>query len=167
MIVVSNTSPITNLAAIGQFRLLPAIFEKIYIAEGVWKELNAYGKHWPGRDEVANSNSFEVRKVHNQSLVLSLQSDLDQGEAETIALALQTKAPLVLMDEREGRRAAERLGLDTVGVIGLLLKAKGQGEIPEIRAQLNALRHVAGFYIGDQLYHQVLETAGEISENNT
>jgi len=53
MIVVSNTSPLTNLAAIGQFDLLHSLYDKLYIAEAVWDELNANGKHWPGRDEVA------------------------------------------------------------------------------------------------------------------
>jgi predicted nucleic acid-binding protein len=53
MIVVSNTSPLTNLAAIGQFDLLHRLYARLYIAEGVWDELNAQGKHWPGRDEVA------------------------------------------------------------------------------------------------------------------
>ncbi|MBE0699977.1 MAG: DUF3368 domain-containing protein, partial [Anaerolineaceae bacterium] len=118
MIVVSNTSPITNLAAIGQFHLFSALFEKVFIAEGVWKELNAYGKQWPGRDEVANSDCFAIKKVENEALVISLQSDLDRGEAETIALALEIKSNLVLLDEREGRHAAERLGLKKVGVLG-------------------------------------------------
>ncbi len=81
MIVVSNTSPVTNLAAIGQFHLLSDLFEKIYIPEGVWLELNAGDKHWPGRDEVSNSDCFEIKKIKNQALVISLQSDLDRGEA--------------------------------------------------------------------------------------
>lgn len=51
MKVVSNTSPITNLAAIGQFQLLEALFGEIHIAEGVWEELNAGGSH-PGSREV-------------------------------------------------------------------------------------------------------------------
>lgn len=52
MIVVSNTSPLTNLAAIGQFELLHRLYGEIIIPEGVWIELNAYGKIWPGRNEV-------------------------------------------------------------------------------------------------------------------
>jgi hypothetical protein len=48
MIVVSNTSPITNLAAIGKFELLGRMFSKIIIAHGVWRELNASGEEWPG-----------------------------------------------------------------------------------------------------------------------
>lgn len=42
MIVISNTSPLTNLAAIGQFHLLHLRYEKIHIAEGVWAEIQPY-----------------------------------------------------------------------------------------------------------------------------
>ena len=69
MIVVSNTSPLTNLAAIGQFNLLHAIYNDIYIADGVWQELNAYGKVWPGQQETAASNWIAQREVENQTLV--------------------------------------------------------------------------------------------------
>ncbi len=41
MIVVSNTSPLTNLAAIGQFDVLKQLFGQLTIAEAVWQELNA------------------------------------------------------------------------------------------------------------------------------
>lgn len=54
IIVVSNTSPLTNLAAIGQFDLLRKPYARLQIAEGVWDELNAKGRRWPGsgpRDE--------------------------------------------------------------------------------------------------------------------
>ncbi len=55
MIVVSNTSPLTNLSEIGQFGLLHDLYEQVHIAEGVWAELNAGGRHWPGRGEVAQA----------------------------------------------------------------------------------------------------------------
>jgi predicted nucleic acid-binding protein len=45
MIVVSNTSPLTNLAAIGQFALFRQLYRRLHIAEAVWEELNASGQH--------------------------------------------------------------------------------------------------------------------------
>ena len=50
MIAVSNTSPLTNLAAIGQFGLLYQLYGQVYIARGVWEELNAGGTRWPGSE---------------------------------------------------------------------------------------------------------------------
>ncbi len=37
MIVVGNTSPLTNLAGIGQFDLLRRLYGRLHIAEGVWR----------------------------------------------------------------------------------------------------------------------------------
>lgn len=96
-----------------------------------------------------------------ETLTTVLRRDLDLGEAETLALASGLKADLVLLDEREGRHAAMRLGLRPLGVLGVLLQAKRQGEIAEIRSLLDALRQQAGFFLGEDLYRQVLEKAGE------
>jgi predicted nucleic acid-binding protein len=56
VIVISNTSPLTNLAAIDQFDLLRKLYNDISIAEGVWIELNANDQVWPGRDVVKNAS---------------------------------------------------------------------------------------------------------------
>ena len=67
----------------------------------------------------------------------------------------------VLMDESDGRHHAQRLGLRMIGVIGILQVAKHRGLIDRVGPHLDALRTVAGFYIGDALYQSVLKTSGE------
>jgi hypothetical protein len=84
MIVVSNTSPLTNLAAIEQFDLLHSLYSRLHIAQGVWAELNTSGKCWPGCNEVAGAGWVKRHTVRNQELVTALRRDLDRGEAETI-----------------------------------------------------------------------------------
>jgi predicted nucleic acid-binding protein len=161
MIVVSNTSPLTSLAAIGHFELLRKLYGEIHIAHGVWHELNHGGRRHPGSHEVENASWIDRHEVRDQALVMVLRRDLDKGEAETLALAIELKADLVLLDEQEGRRAATRLGLFPLGVLGVLLQAKRLGAITEIRPLLDALREQAGFFLGKNLYWQMLELAGE------
>lgn len=156
MIVVSNTSPLTNLAAIGQFGLL----RQLYIADSVWEELNAAGMRWPGRDDVATAGWIQRHTVQNQALVTALRRDLDRGESESIALALEL-ADFVLLDERAGRHAAQQLGLRVIGTVGILLEAKAKGAIGRVRPHLDALRQVAGFYLSDSLYQYALELVNE------
>jgi predicted nucleic acid-binding protein len=165
VIVVANTSPLTNLAAIGLFDLLRCLYDQVHIAQGVWEELNAGGKRWPGRDQVAQAGWVERRTVRNQNLVTALCQDLDRGEAETIALALEIEASLVLLDEKEGRHAAQRFGLHTVGVVGILLEAKAKGVIAAVHPHLDALRQTAGFYIDMSLYRHALALANETAES--
>jgi predicted nucleic acid-binding protein len=102
--------------------------------------------------------------VQNRALVTALQRDLDRGEAETIVLALELGADLTLLDEKEGRHAARRLGLRIVGVVGILLEAKANGAIGTIRPYLRALRQTAGFYLSEPLYQHALSLAGESDE---
>jgi hypothetical protein len=161
MIVISNTSPITNLSAIGQFDLLQKLYDTIYIAEGVWKELNAKDQPWPGSGDVERSAWVKRKKVKNQTVVTTLREDLDPGESETIALAIELKADLVLMDETDGRHKAKRLGLNVTGVIGILLEAKSKGHISEARPFLDRLRQEAGFYLSKHVYQEALKLAGE------
>jgi len=161
MIVASDTSPLTSLAAIGHFELLRKLYGEIHIAEGVWHELNQGGRRHPGSHEVEKASWVHRHEVRDQALVRVLRRDLDRGEAETLALAIELKADLVLLDEQEGRHAAIRLGLRPLGVLGMLLQAKRLGMIAEIRSLLDALRERAGFFLGEGLYGQVLEQAGE------
>lgn len=70
-----------------------------------------------------------------------LKSLLNQGEAETIALALQSSASLVLMDERRGRKTARDIyGLKLIGSGRHLTEAKKAGFIPEVRPLIDLIR---------------------------
>jgi len=161
VIVVSDTSPLTNLAAIGQFNLLREIYHDLAIPEAVWAELNAGGLGWPGRDAVAGASWVTCYSVQNRLAVAALLDDLDAGEAEAIVLALELGADLLLLDEVEGRHHAQRLGLHITGAIGILQVAKHDGLIDCVRPHLDALRGVAGFYISEALYQFVLQTVDE------
>ncbi len=161
MIVVSNTSPITNLAAIGQLELLRTQFDHIVTPQAVLTELTAGGILWPGAAEVAQARWIGVQNVTNRTLVDALRLELDYGEAEAIALALQRKAGLVLLDEQTGREAAKYMGLQVMGVVGILVRAKKFGYVDQVRPLLDALRREAGFFLSDPVYYHALDLAGE------
>jgi predicted nucleic acid-binding protein len=161
MTVVSDTSPITNLAAIGQIDLLRSLFGTIHIPRAVWDELSAQGQEWPGFVEVKRAEWFHQHEVTGRGLVLALEQDLDTGEAEALALARELNATLVLIDEREGRRAAKRLGLRAVGVVGVLIEAKERALLSSVRPHLEALRSEAGFYLSDGVYQYALSLVDE------
>jgi uncharacterized protein len=84
-----------------------------------------------------------------------------RGEAESIALALELQAGLILLDEREGRHLAQRLGLRVIGVVGVLLDGKSRGALDAVRPLLDDLRQIAGFYLGEAVYTRALRLAGE------
>lgn len=159
--VISNTSPLTNLAAIDQFTLLRLLYGELWITKAVWQELNAGGHAWPGRDEVAKADWILIQTVMNRPLVTALREHLDVGEAETIALAVEHPPPFILMDEQEGRHTAQRFGFKTVGVVGVLIEARTHGLIPAISPLLERLRREAGFYLSDRVIRRACEYCGE------
>ncbi len=161
MKVVSNTSPLTNLAAIGQFDLLRQLYGQLWLAPQVWEELNAGGIAWPGSAEVATAEWIHICEIRSQTLVAALRTDLDAGEAASIALAVEIEADLILLDEREGRRIAQRLEIPVIGVLGVLLGAKKETLISTLHPMLDTLRHTAGFYVSEAVYHHVLHLAEE------
>lgn len=159
--IVSNTSPIINLACIDRLDLLPSLFGKIVIPDAVFHEIAVAVPNAPGASDVRMAPWIHRHSVVNQLLVASLCLELDPGEAEAIACALEANARLLLIDERRGRLVAQRLGLSVMGLVGALLLARKQGLIESIRPLLDDLRRVAGFWVSDALYHRALYDAGE------
>ncbi len=160
MIVVSNTSPISNLAAIGQLELLQQLYGNIIIPPAVYQELINSGDTDPATLAVQTLDWIQTQPVLDRVLLETLQTNLDPGEAEAITLAVEIKADRLIIDERRGRNEAMRLGLQVTGLLGIVLAAKQQGLIPLVQPILDDLR-ANSFWIRDALYAEVLRLAGE------
>ncbi len=137
------------------------LFGEIHLPQQVKDELNAFGRRWPGADEVDSATWVRIHDVGNSALMQTLLRDLDSGEAAGIILALALNSNLILMDERDGRRAAERLGMSTIGTVGILVESKSKGYLQEVRSKLDGLRDIAGFYLSESLYQEVLRITSE------
>jgi len=163
VIVVSDTSPINNLAAINQLELLRQLYGTVIIPEAVYRELTDPEFPVAGATEAQTATWIQVRQVNNCAVVNALQNELDIGEAEALGLALELEAEQILVDERRGRRIAARFNLRYTGVLGILVEAKSQGLIPAVKPLLDALINQAGFWVAEPLYNRVLELVKEHS----
>lgn len=158
MPVVSNTSPILNLAIVDRLSLLREQFNEVWIPQAVVDELRT-AEDLPGSPAVRNALSqgwLTVREVSDQTLVQTLRQELDGGEAEAIALAMEVNADWILLDEREGRRVAKTLGLRVTGVLGILARAYREGGLPSLSKAVDTLREAAGFRVGQELLAELL-----------
>ncbi|MGB3404824.1 MAG: hypothetical protein WBA77_19220 [Microcoleaceae cyanobacterium] len=120
MIIVSDTTPISELAKIGQLNLLKEVFGKLIIPQEVYQEITT-GNH-PAVTIVPSLNWIEVHSISNSQQVLELQTTtgLDLGECAAIVLAEELKAVQILIDDRAARIVAESKQLAVIGTIGTL-----------------------------------------------
>jgi predicted nucleic acid-binding protein len=162
MIVVADASVLIGLSSIGKLSLLQDRFpEGVVIPSAVWQEVVVQGKTRSGASEVANADWITVRAASDQDIVRLLKMDLEDGEAEAIALAKELQAHFVLLDERDARRRAKELGLPVLGTIGILIWAKRTGKIDNLQNLLDTMQNIANFRISAILYDHALREVGE------
>lgn len=107
-------------------------------------------------EHIRKISFFEIKHIKNIDLFLSFSKLVDEGEASAIALALENKANLILLDDREAKELADIYNLNYTGTIGVLLKAKEVGliddSVPEILEKLKE----SGFYVSKKLEDYIL-----------
>lgn len=161
MIIVSNTSPLSNLATVGQLNLLQKLYKTVLIPTAVYHELLDERAGEIVVKAVQSAIWFNIQPVQNQELVTKLRSIINVGEAEAIALAVEVNANLLLIDERLGRQVAADQGLKITGLLGVLLSAKQKGLITTVKPVIDDLITKANFRVSRQLYLEVLKAANE------
>ena len=161
MRVVSNTSPISNLAIIGRLHLLKRRYGTVRIPPAVAAELSALS-HPAAKARITAALAegwLVTEKVPPCSPQLPFP--LDAGETEAIGLAVATHADVLLMDEKRGRQAARRNGLAVGGLLGELLYARHAGILPGLRPEFDRLRSEAGFFVDPEIERFILSQAGD------
>jgi hypothetical protein len=166
-LVISDASTLIHLVNIGRLALLRDFFDQIVVPPAVWKEVVDLGEGRLGAEEIrqaASSGWMTVEAPSDNAFIRALSRDLDDGEAEVIALAVERKAGLILVDETEARRVADLYRIPKTGIIGLLLRAKREKIIGLLKPELDRLVYQSGFWISHNLYQQTLKAAGEKPE---
>lgn len=158
--VVSNSSPIIHLAKIGKLSLLREYFNTIMVPESVFKECVAEGKDRKEVEAIKKAEWIRVAEVQDKKLVKLLQSSLDDGESEAIALSLESGADLILLDDSDAREKARIYGLTVTGTLGVLLRAKKDRKISSLKENIIKLRE-SGFWVSDFVEERLLEASGE------
>lgn len=89
-----------------------------------------------------------------------LRFGLDPGETDAIALACLKQA-LLLIDERKGRLAAQSLGLEIIGTVGVLIAFRKAGVIQQVKPCFERLESM-GYFLSAALIRQTLNQFGEV-----
>ncbi|AEM74929.1 DUF3368 domain-containing protein [Caldicellulosiruptor acetigenus] len=162
MIVVSNTTPIIVFAKLERLDILENLFGTIYISPSVYQELTYSSKFEEEKGRIMNAAFLKIKELRNEfaAEILQRTQAIDKGESETIILAKESNADLLIMDEKKGRSVAKLLGLRLTGSLGILLKAKEVGVVSQIEPLIKKLIK-ENIRISPQLVEEILKQAKE------
>jgi len=151
---VVDSSSLIGLAQIEQFELLKDLFSEVCIPDAVYKEVVIEGKGEPGSEETerAIKDGWIIRKRAVDIIaVKALSSTLGEGESEVIVLCKEIESDFAVIDERTARAAAELMGINVIGLIGIIDLAIEKGFDINKKALVDILIE-SGFRISNRLY---------------
>ena len=124
MIIVSDSTPLIHFGTIKRLDLLRSMYGRIFITEAVHREVVTEGIALGKKDaflvEKAIWDWIEVANPEGDAGKFCNRYGIHIGEAESILLARELDADLLLINERDGRRAAKNAGVKVKGTIGVI-----------------------------------------------
>lgn len=159
LVIVADSGPLISLALIGHLDLLRQLYQQVLVPPAVWHEVTVKGRGMPGAEAVSQLTWLEIRKPEPQVLQ-PLSILVDPGEAEAIALAQTITDSIVLLDDSQARRVAERFNIPRIGTLGILRRAKKRGLITAIRPHVEFLK-ANNIYMADNLVEAIFKDVGE------
>lgn len=155
--VIVNSTPLIVLCGIGKLNILKEMYEEIIIPSAVFREVTA--KDDSACVQIKSAGAWvHVEQIKDHGEKKMYKAKLHDGEV--MILAQERNADLVILDDNAAKKTAKYLGLTVTGTLGVLVKAKRQGIIEEVRSLLSEMRQ-NGFYVSKTVESMVLEQAGE------
>ena len=163
-LVIADSGPIFSLSIIDKLEILNALFDDIKISQAVWDEIT-FDKTKPDYKKLYD---FFKNRTHQISGFNDLIFVMDYGESESLILFKESHADFLLIDDKKARKIAESLGINCIGIIGLLVIAKDIGLIDHLKPIFEAFLQNKRFYSLD-LLNTILKFNGEeiITQNNS
>ena len=155
MIVISDTTTIISLLKAEQLEVLEALLGEVFIPEAVYEELTGNQKFQLEAEKVKKCPFIKVKQVEDIKSVNIFQRviGLDAGESESIVMAEEKQADLLLIDEKKARHVAKQMGLAITGTIGVLIQAYDEGLLSESAIETClAVMKKCGIRISDGLF---------------
>jgi len=130
--LIVNASPLIIFGKLNKIQILIKLFGRIEISEEVYKETILKGLDKKLEDSLILKNYLDRGKIKiiklsdkNSKFADRIQylSNIDIGEAQTIALAKQLNRKELIIDEIAARETAKSLGLKPIGSLRVLLLA--------------------------------------------
>ena len=155
-LVIADSGAIFSLAIIGKLNLLELLFDSIRIPYAVWEEVSLEKDNEIFKD----IDLFFRERITKISSFNDLTFIMDYGESESVILYKELKADFLLIDDKKARKIAENFGLNCIGTLGLLILAKKENFVKELKPTFKALLKNKR-YFSLNLLNKILKMQGE------
>ena len=157
--VVANSTPLIILGNIDGLKILKGLYGEIIIPRAVFEEVTS--KDDDAKINLSQNLSWiKILEVQDKSNRKIYQAKLHDGEVEVMMLANEISADLLIIDDDAAKKTAKFLGFTVTGTLGVILKAKSEGIIPQVKPIVAEMLR-QGFYISPTIIETVLKTANE------
>jgi predicted nucleic acid-binding protein len=162
--VIADSGPLINLARIRRFELLRELYGTIIIPAQVHAEIVIAGAGRPGSIEVAAAPWCQPVDLHlDLDAARASHPKLGPGELAAIMTAVTLRAELLLCDDAAARDAAEELGLNVRGTLGILVEARNRNLLPSVKDAIAEML-LAKAWLAPELIRRALRKAGELPD---
>lgn len=152
--IVGDSSALIALAIIDKLELLEKLYQNLYIPQAVYDEVTEIGRPQSDKLKLFLRNRVKTVELKITKLGLGL------GELEAITLYKNLNADVLLIDDNRAKKYAILNDIKVIGSLGILIKAKQDGYIKNIKPFLEQLQK-SGIFISDKLIAKVLVICDE------
>ena len=157
--VVVNSTPLIIFGNIDDLKILQELYGEIIIPRAVFEEVTS--KDDDAKLKLSQNLSWiKVLEVQDKNNRKMYQAKLHDGEVEVMMLSNEISADLLIIDDNAAKKTEKFLGFTVTGTLGVILKAKSEGIIPQVKPILDEILR-QGFYISSKLMETVLKTSNE------
>ena len=119
-IIIADTSCLILFTKIDELDILDALFDEIIVTPQIAEE---FGRKLPPFIQVKAVDSKETVSLYNNSV--------DMGESSAMAIALEIKDALLIIDDAKARKLAQKSGLSITGTVGVIVLAHKMGVLKD------------------------------------
>lgn len=159
--VIVNSTPLIALCHVNKLGVLKQLYGEIIIPKAVYDEISVKEDSICKKTVDESLDWIHVQEIQNHVAKAMFKSQLHEGEVEVMILAMEQQADVVIIDDQNAKKYAKYLKLPVTGILGVLMKAKQNGYISELKPILDRMIQ-NGIYIKANLIELCLKQVGEI-----
>ena len=157
--VIVNSTPLIALCHVNQLVVLKQLYGEIIIPKAVYDEISVKEDSICKKTVDESLDWIHVQEIQNHVAKAMFKSQLHEGEVEVMILAMEQQADVVIIDDQNAKKYAKYLKLPVTGTLGVLMKAKQNGYIFELKPILDRMIQ-NGIYIKESLVEICLKQVG-------